>query len=111
MSKTFSKKELKVKAEGFLKKNPHVKEVFATVDGQIFLAKNRAQLHSKDKIYAFYTQPKVDYNVDLLTKAKDIIAFIEEATSLDAIQPYEKDVRATVKEAYTKKVEELKPQE
>lgn len=52
--KTISKKELAVKAAEVLKMYPNQKEVFATTDGQVFLDKNRAELHAKpNKLQAY----------------------------------------------------------
>ena len=51
--KTVSKKELEVKASKEFKKFPNAKQLHATVDGNIFLEKNRAELHSEDIIYTF----------------------------------------------------------
>lgn len=110
MSKTFSKDELRAKAQEVLKQHPTTKEVYATVDGQIFFMKNRAELHSKDKIYTFGRDPEgkaEGSDSDKLTKATEIVKFIEEATTLEAILPYETDTRATVVAAYKAKKDEL----
>lgn len=108
MSKTFSKDQLKAKAQEVLKQHPTIKEVYATVDGQIFFMKNRAELHSTDKIYTFSRGAEVkESDTRLLTKAADIINFIEAATTLEAILPYEVDKRATVAAAYNAKKDEL----
>jgi len=121
MKKTFSQKELKEKADKVFEQYPNATQAFATVDGNVFLMKNRAELHSKDKIYTFDRPVKDDSKAkntdgnsgkktgtdDKLTKAEDIIAFIEKAEKLDDIKPYAEDKRKTVIAAYVAKSETL----
>lgn len=123
MKKTFSKKELKDKALKTLEQFPTAQKVFATVDGNIFLERNRAELHSKDVIYVFdrsldsevksetTKDPSGNKNPGKKTperiSAEDAIKNISEVKSLADLEPYEKDKRATVKAAYETKKEEL----
>lgn len=119
MKKTFSQQELKQKADEVFEQYPTAQQLYATVDGNIFLMKNRAELHSlKDKVYIF-DRPLVveakkakekdnkDQGDKKLTKALDIIAFIEKAEKLDDIKVYADDTRSTVKAAYDAKAEAL----
>jgi|SRR5690606_16402218 len=112
MKKTFSVKELKDRAQKVLEQYPLVKQVFATADGNVFLMRNRAELHSKGKIYTFDRAKESSADTSsnepqVLTKAKDIIQFISTAKNLEAIKPYAEDKRTTVKEAFEAKAKEL----
>lgn len=46
MKKTYKKAELKEKAEEVFKNYPSAKKAFATTDGNVFLMKNRADIHA-----------------------------------------------------------------
>jgi hypothetical protein len=125
--KTYSKSELKKKAAEVFQQYPNAKQLHATVDGNIFLDINRAQLHSKDTIYTFdrpfeeaaptIETPKTEApKKDAGTKetkaperisAEDAIKGIGEAKTLEALEPFAKDKRATVKAAYEAKLEAL----
>lgn len=107
--KTLSKKDLQEKADKVFQQFPTAKKVFATVDGNVFLQKNRAELHSKDTIYKFERQSSSNQagKQKILSKAKDIIEFIQGATDLESILPYADDTRSTVIEAYTLKAGEM----
>lgn len=120
MKKTFSKSELKEKAQKVFEQYPTAEQVFATADGNIFLMKNRAELHSKDKIITFdralnsedqkapnTDSKKNDSSAPERISATDAIKAIEASKSIIELTPFSKDKRATVKAAYEKKVEEL----
>lgn len=127
MKKTFSKAELEAKASTVFEQYPTAEQVFATVDGNIFLHKNRAELHSKDTIYTFDRPvkgvsaepkaekpkapeaPKKDANNKTPERisAADAIKGIEEAKTLAELEPFAKDKRAAVKAAYDTKKEAL----
>jgi lipopolysaccharide export system protein LptA len=51
-----TKEELKAAAKAALKNYPNAKKVFATLDGNVFLDKNRAELHAgKSTVIEFTT--------------------------------------------------------
>jgi len=62
-----TKEELKAAAKATLKNYPHSKEVFATLDGNIFLEKNRAELHAKKETIISFT--KADFAKAAIKKA------------------------------------------
>ncbi|GLB51708.1 hypothetical protein NBRC110019_07470 [Neptunitalea chrysea] len=116
MKKTYSKADLKEKAAKVLEQYPNDKEVFATVDGNIFRNKNHAGLHAgaKGTVYTFEreTPTKEDTNADE-TKTKvsavDAIGLIENAATIEELEAlgFEADDRKTVAAAYAKKKEEF----
>jgi hypothetical protein len=112
------KKTLKQRAQDYLERS-EASEVHATADEFLFLTKQDAKAHAKGlkdkKITTYKTElpakPEAD-EVDLTElNAKDSIEFIKEATSLEEIEPFAKDDRKTVQEAYAEKVEELEAAE
>lgn len=59
--KTKSKEELKATAQKVFKQYKKAKKVFATLDGNVFLDKNRAELHAgKDTVLSFSREDLAD---------------------------------------------------
>lgn len=117
--KTYSKKELEKLAQKVFEQYPTSNQVFATVDGNIFLHKNRAELHSKDTIYTFdrpgkAVEPTDDTDStgsDTKVDYREAIKAIKEAETLEAIKPFAEDDRKSVKAAYDAKKKELEAAE
>ena len=115
MKKTFSKAELKTKAEKAFKDYPNEKKAFATVDGNIFFSKNHAGMHagSQGTIYTFEREVPVEETAEDSKEksrtAKEVIAMIEGAVTKEELEAYgfEDDERTTVKAAYAKKLEDF----
>ena len=115
MKTTYSKKELAEKAADFFKENPEVSEVFATTDGNIFLLKNRAELHAGPKGSVHLFTPDVPQEKTASTSstpnAEATIALIEKVTTLEELADFEKDEkRKTVLAAIEKRKGELTPE-
>ena len=106
MKKTYSESELKGLAEKVFEQYPTENEVFATSDGNVFLLKNRAELHAgpKGNVYPFKREVKTEA-VEL--KANDAIATIAKCETLEDLEAFKLDERKSVKAAYVKKSEEL----
>lgn len=105
--KTYSKEELEKKALKIFKQFPNANKVYATADGNVFLDKNRANLHTKGQIFEIERAHKSDANLsvkDAKTMIEEI-AKIDKIEELDLIQSSEK--RKTVLEAIEKRREQL----
>lgn len=119
--KTYSEEELKELANTTFKQFPNAEHVHATVDGNTFLERNRADIHAgpKGRVFTF-DRPIVteseDSNKEKTAKiklsAEDSIKAIGLAETLEDLKPFETDTRATVVKALQDKKAELeKPQE
>jgi hypothetical protein len=107
--------DLKKIGQDYLAKNKDVKEVYVTVDSQVFTSKNYASLHARSlkkgkQTYETVTAVKEQ---DLLTNSKEIIALLEDTTDLQVVEKYaaaEKALpkpRKTVLETIDAKTEDL----
>lgn len=106
MKKTYSESELKGFADKVFEQYPTENEAFATSDGNVFLVKNRAELHAgpKGNIYPFKREVKTE---GVVLKANDAIAAIAKCETLEGLEVFKSDERKSVKEAFAKKSEEL----
>lgn len=107
-NKTKSETELQKDAEAVLARFSNAPSVFATTDGNVFLDKNRAELHAgKGRVIQFDRPlPQPEAPEEPKMKAKDAIALIEGA-SLEDLAAFADDERKTVQEAYLKRLEVL----
>ncbi|MDQ8012038.1 MAG: hypothetical protein REI96_06300 [Flavobacterium nitrogenifigens] len=118
--KTFSEDELKDLANKIFAQYPDANQVFATVDGNIFLERNRADIHAGAKgrvlvidrpIAEVSDDSKKDKNSTKLS-AEDSIKAIALVETIEALEPFRADKRATVIKAVEDKIAELtKPTE
>ena len=113
MKKTYNIEELKKLSIKVFEQFPESKELYAAVDGNIFVNNNRAQLHVGVK-GKFHTIKRSEVIVEKTKteqpqtlNAQKSISKIAEATNIEEIKVFKDDERKTVKEAYDKKVVEL----
>lgn len=106
--KTYSETELKAKTVAIFERFTTAESVFATTDGNIFLDKNRAELHAgKGRVIQFDRPvPAPEAKEEPKMTAKDAIALIETA-ALEDLAAFADDQRKTVQEAYQKRLEAL----
>lgn len=106
--KTYSEAELKQKAEPVFDRFTNAESVFATTDGNVFLDRNRAELHAgKGRVIQFDRPvPAPEAPEEPKMTAKDAIALIETA-ALEDLAAFADDQRKTVQEAYQKRLEAL----
>lgn len=104
MNKTYSESELEGFAQKTFEQYPTAKEIFVTEDGQCFLMKNRAELHAgaKGKVYTFEKKTEAEKPAPKMN-AKDTIAAIKAAETLEALAAFSADDRKSVVEAYNKR--------
>ncbi len=114
MKKEHTIEELKQKAADFLKAKPTVDKVFTTLDGNVFTMENRAKLHAgaKGKVYPFsradvVTEAEKPEPKQYTLNAKDTVAKIKEAITLEGLAAFADDDRKTVIEALKAKTVEL----
>jgi hypothetical protein len=120
MKTTYSEDELKELASKVFTQYPDANEVFATVDGNIFLQRNRADIHAGEKgrvlpierpIAAVGDDSKKD-KTGIKLSAEEAIKAIALVETLEALEPFKADTRSTVIKAVENKTAELtKPQE
>lgn len=103
--KTYSEAELKQKAEPVFDRFTNAESVFATTDGNVFLDRNRAELHAgKGRVIQFDRPvPTPEAPEEPKMTAKDAIALIETA-ALEDLADFANDQRKTVQEAYQKRL-------
>lgn len=111
MKKTYTEAELKEKAKEVFAQFPKANKVFATVDGNVFLQENYANMHAgaKGRVLPF-DRPIDPEKATATTKtptADDQIKAIGEITTLEALEPYKADTRKTVIKAVEDKTAEL----
>lgn len=109
--KNLNIKDLENKALAFFKENAKVDEVFCTLDGNVFTLENRAKLHAgKDgKVYPFKREVEAVEDTETpMLNAKDTIAKIKEAITLEQLEAFVGDDRKTVAEALEAKANELR---
>lgn len=106
--RTYSETELQKEAEACFKRFPAADSVFATTDGNVFLDRNRAELHAgKGKVVQFdRALPEPEAPAAPTITAKDAIAQIAVAT-LEDLAAFADDNRKTVQDAYQKRLIEL----
>lgn len=112
---------LAVVAADIFKANPNLDRFHQTADGQAFYNDSDARLHAKslkDKTVKVVNKgdaaaaPAEDKKAAKPEPAVDVIAAIEAAEDIAALEQYKGDTRTTVVAAFNKKTEELtKPAE
>lgn len=118
MAKVYTKSELEALVKKTFKEFPDAKKAYATVDGNVFLLENRAYLHAGKKGTVFTFDNAVSQEekqaenedkkaVDVQPKAVEQIAAINLATTLDDLEIFKSDERATVVKALEAKTAEL----
>jgi hypothetical protein len=111
MKKAYSEDELKELANSVFEQYPSATKVFATVDGNVFLEENRANIHAgaKGRVLPFnkplVKEEKADKKKTPL--ADDQIKAIAEVTKLEDLEVFKTDGRATVVKALQDKTAEL----
>lgn len=112
MAKTYSKEELQELANETFAQYPNANKVFATVDGNVFLERNRANIHAtpKGQVLEFdrpiVSEETKEKNTPKLS-ADDSIKQIGEITEIEALEPFKADTRKTVVKAVEDKIAEL----
>ncbi|MEA4981414.1 MAG: hypothetical protein VB066_01725 [Paludibacter sp.] len=115
--KILSKDEQIAVAKDILKRYPEAHKVVVASDGQAFISDRgdaAAKNHSKNNAYGkelkleTFTRDELEAKVEL-KKAKEVIALIEVAETVEAVEALVAgDERATVKDAAVKRIETLK---
>lgn len=106
----YTEEQLKEKATELFEQFPTATELYATTDGNIFTMQNRARLHAgvKGRVLTIArplnAEPAAEEAKGL--NAADTIKAIAVAT-LEALEAFANDERATVKKAYEKRKKEL----
>lgn len=114
MKKTYNENELKELSNKVFAQFPNEKKVFATLDGNVFLSENHARLHVgiNGRIIPFDRPISDESENDKKTKkatAQELIDAINNATTLEALEAYVDDKRATVVAALEEKRKQLTP--
>lgn len=109
MKKPYSESELKELAQEVFNQHPVANTVYATVDGNVFLEKNRAEIHAgkKGRVFPFDRPIKKELAKETPAKADDVIKAIAEATKVEELEAYKADTRKTVIKAVEDKTAEL----
>lgn len=109
MKKTYSESELKELAQEVLKQYPAANTVHATVDGNIFLEKNRAEIHAgkKGRVFPFDRPIVKEAAKELVSKVEDVIKAIAEVTTVEELEAFKADTRKTVIKAVEEKTAAL----
>lgn len=113
--KTYSEDELKELAKGVFEQFPNADQVFATVDGNTFLERNRADIHAGAKGRVLVIDRPIAEVVDDSKKDKagtkiladDAIKAIALVETLEGLEPFKADTRSTVIKAVEAKTAEL----
>lgn len=105
----YTDQELEQLAQTTFEQFPNTNEVYATSDGNIFLSENLANLHatSKGRVLRITSKKNDVLLSSTELTAAEIVAVLEQATTLQEIIPYQFDKRATVKTAVEKAFEKL----
>ncbi|MBF6607761.1 MAG: hypothetical protein ITG00_03380, partial [Flavobacterium sp.] len=95
--KIYTQEELQARANDALKQFPTVNKVYATVDGNVFVDKNRAELHAgpKGRVLPFERTIEVaprEYDLN----AKDTIAAIKATAKIEDLEAFKSDERKSV---------------
>lgn len=110
MKKTYSESELQELATGVFEQYPTATTVYATVDGNVFLEKNRAEMHAGNKGRVLPLERPIEKEVAKAAKpakAEDLIKAIAEVKTMEELEPFKTDTRATVIKAVQEKTAEL----
>ena len=111
MKKTYDESELKELANKVFEQFPNSDKVFATTDGNIFLNKNRAELHAgpKGKILTIERPIETEKKAtkEYALNSKDTIAKVKAATTLEELKQFTDDERKGVIDAVEKRTAEL----
>lgn len=91
---------------------PETDTVYATSDGQVFLNKNRAELHAtpKGKVQTFtrgVSEQEKSTKTNVVPNVKTTVEAIKQVTTLEELKAFESDSRKTVVEALEKRTAEL----
>jgi len=91
---------------------PETDTVYATSDGQVFLNKNRAELHAtpKGRVQTFtrgVSEQEKSAETNVVPNAKTTVEAIKQVTALEELKAFENDSRKTVLEALEKRKAEL----
>lgn len=109
--KQLSKTEIENNVAETFNEFPQTNKLYATLDGNVFIEENRAKLHAtiKGQVLVFNrpNEAAEDKETIKLLSAKEAIALIEVADSLEDIEPYRADDRKSVKAAFDKKLQEI----
>lgn len=102
------KEELKTLADKVLEQFPNATVVYATVDGNVFLEENRANLHAKGGLVIPFERDIVDEqeNLDNLN-VSDTVKLVLQAKTLEELSVFESDERTGVKKAVEKQKKKL----
>lgn len=112
MKKTYTEDELKALTNEVFEQYPKANKAFATVDGNVFIEENRANIHAgaKGRVFPF-DRPlaKVEKASDTpkAPSAADQIKAIGEVVNLEGLEAFKMDTRATVVKAVEDKTAEL----
>jgi hypothetical protein len=109
MKKTYTESELKELAKEVFNQFPGKNTVFATLDGNVFLEKNRAEMHAgtKGRVLPFDRPIEKPTVKETLTKAEDLIKAISEVETIEELEVFKADTRKTVIKAVEEKTAEL----
>ncbi|GIZ09986.1 hypothetical protein [Flavobacterium sp. UMI-01] len=112
MKKVLTEDQLKEKANEVFKQYPKAKQAFATVDGNVFLEKNRAEIHAgKQGTVLTYDRPVPEASESALgnkpAKADDVIKAISEVQTIEELEPFKADIRKSVIKAVEEKTAAL----
>lgn len=103
------KKELKVLADKVLEQFPNANIVYATVDGNVFLEENRANLHAKGGLVIPFERDIVDEQESLdKLNVSDTVKLVLQAKTLEELSVFESDERTGVIKAVEKQKKKLK---
>ena len=107
MKKSYSEAELKEKASDVFEQFPNAEKAFATADGNVFLERNRAEIHAGPKGQVLEVGRPIKKEEKVSNKADDLIKAIAEIQKLEDLEQFKTDKRATVIKALEEKTAEL----
>ena len=118
MKKTYNENELKEKAAKVFAQFPTATEVYATSDGNIFIEKNRAELHIgfKGKVLPIQkpeakAETSADTEEPALLNVNKTSELVAAANTLEELKAFEGDERKTVINAVAKRKAELEAED
>jgi len=102
------KEELKTLADKVLEQFPNANVVYATVDGNVFLEENRANLHAKGGLVLPFERDIVDEqeNLDKLN-VSDTVKLVLQTKTIEELSVFESDERTGVIKAVEKQKKKL----
>ncbi|GGA84658.1 hypothetical protein GCM10008015_26800 [Flavobacterium palustre] len=109
MKKTYTEAQLKEKANEVFAQFPKANKVFATVDGNVFLQENYANMHAgaKGRVLPFDRPIEAVKEAVKAPTADEQIKAITAVTTLEALEPFKADTRKSVMKAIEDKTAEL----